>query len=104
LIVDEFLLRALLGGLGVALAAGPLGAFVVWRRMAYFGEALANAALLGAVLAVLLDVDMLVGVLACRCCSPACSPAWSTPAASRSTRCWASSRTGRWPWACSCWP
>ena len=64
MIVDEFLLRALLGGLGVALAAGPLGAFVVWRRMAYFGEALANAALLGAVLAVLLDIDMLVGVLA----------------------------------------
>ena len=64
MIVDEFLLRALLGGLGVALAAGPLGAFVVWRRMAYFGEALANAALLGAVLAVLLDVDMLIGVLA----------------------------------------
>lgn len=64
MIVDEFLLRALLGGLGVALAAGPLGAFVVWRRMALFGEALANAALLGAVFGLLLGVDLLLGVLA----------------------------------------
>lgn len=64
MIVDEFLLRALLGGLGVALAAGPLGAFVVWRRMALFGEALANSALLGAVLGLLLGIDLLLGVLA----------------------------------------
>ena len=36
--MDDFLARALLGGVGVALAAGPLGAFIVWRRMAYFGD------------------------------------------------------------------
>ena len=44
---DAFLLRALLGALGVALVAAPLGCFVVWRRMAYVGDSLAHAALLG---------------------------------------------------------
>lgn len=46
--LDDFAIRAALAGLGVALAAAPLGCFVVWRRMAYFGEATAHAALLGA--------------------------------------------------------
>ncbi len=40
----DFLLYALLAGLGVALVAGPLGCFVVWRRMAYFGDTLAHSA------------------------------------------------------------
>ena len=53
--MDEFLLRALLAGVGVALVAGPLGVFVVWRRMAYFGEALSHSALLGVALGILLD-------------------------------------------------
>ena len=48
--LDDFFLRALLAGLGVALAAGPLGCFVVWRRMAYFGDATAHAAILGVAL------------------------------------------------------
>lgn len=61
--LDDFIVRALLGGIGVALAAGPLGAFVVWRRMAYFGEAIANAGLLGVVFGLLLHLSMLVGVL-----------------------------------------
>ena len=53
--MDEFLLRALLAGIGVALAAGPLGVFVVWRRMAYFGEALSHSALLGVALGVFFE-------------------------------------------------
>ena len=48
--MQDFLIRAVLAGLGVALAAGPLGAFVVWRRMAYFGDATAHAAVLGVAL------------------------------------------------------
>ena len=47
MILDDFMVRAVLAGVGVALAAGPLGCFVVWRRMAYFGDATAHAALLG---------------------------------------------------------
>jgi len=49
--MDAFVLRALAAGVGIALVAGPLGAFVVWRRLAIFGEALAHSALLGVVLA-----------------------------------------------------
>ena len=50
--LGDFLVRAGLAGIGVALAAGPLGCFVVWRRMAYFGDATAHASLLGVTLAV----------------------------------------------------
>ena len=56
--LDDFLVRALLGGIGVALITGPLGCFVVWRRMAYFGNALAHSALLGVAVGVLLAVDL----------------------------------------------
>ena len=49
--MDDFLLRALAAGIGVALVAAPLGVFVVWRRMAYFGDTLAHSALLGVALA-----------------------------------------------------
>ncbi|MFZ5789875.1 MAG: iron chelate uptake ABC transporter family permease subunit [Pseudomonadota bacterium] len=62
--MSDFLLRALLGGIGVALVAGPLGCFVVWRRMAFFGDALAHAALLGVALGFLLGIDLELGVLA----------------------------------------
>jgi len=59
---EAFLIRALAAGIGVALVAGPLGCFVVWRRMAYFGSAMAHAALLGVALALLAEVDPLIGV------------------------------------------
>jgi zinc transport system permease protein len=62
--MDDFLLRALLAGLGVAVVAGPLGAFVVWRRMAYFGDTLAHSALLGVALGFLLGVEPTGAVIA----------------------------------------
>ncbi len=62
-LLDDFLIRALLAGVGVALVAGPLGCFVVWRRMAYFGDASAHAALLGVAIALLTELPVLVGVL-----------------------------------------
>ncbi|MCB1407657.1 MAG: metal ABC transporter permease, partial [Rhodobacteraceae bacterium] len=46
MIIDAFILRALGAGFLLALAAGPLGCFVVWRRLAYFGDATAHAAIL----------------------------------------------------------
>jgi zinc transport system permease protein len=54
--IDDFLWRALLGGLGVAIVAGPLGCFIVWRRMAYFGDTLAHSALLGIALGFLFNL------------------------------------------------
>ncbi len=58
----DFLLNALLAGLALALVAGPLGSFVVWRRMAYFGDTLSHAALLGVALGLMLDVSPTLAV------------------------------------------
>ena len=60
----EFLQRALLAGIGVALVAGPLGCFVVWRRMAYFGTSLAHNAFLGIALGIVLGIDPMFGIAA----------------------------------------
>ena len=60
--LDDFFIRALIAGIGVALVAGPLGCFIVWRRMAYFGDTIAHAALLGVVLAFVLELNLIIGV------------------------------------------
>ncbi len=62
--MDEFLVLALAAGLGLALVAAPFGCFVVWRRMAYFGDTLAHAALLGVVVGVAGGIDVTLGVAA----------------------------------------
>ncbi len=61
-IPDDFFSRAIIAGIGFALVAGPLGCFVVWQRLAYFGDAMAHSALLGVALALAFDVNMLAGV------------------------------------------
>jgi len=60
--LDDFFTRAILAGLGVALVSGPLGCFIVWRRMAYFGAALSHAALLGVALGLFLQINTTAGV------------------------------------------
>lgn len=62
--MDDFLLRAMLAGFGVALVAGPFGAFVVWRRLAYFGDTLAHSALLGVAVGFLLHLNLTLGIVA----------------------------------------
>ena len=62
--MPDFVVRAALAGLGVAAAAGPLGSFIVWRRMAYFGDTLSHSALLGIALGLLLGVDLNLAVVA----------------------------------------
>lgn len=62
--LDDFFTRALVAGVGVALVAGPLGCFVVWRRLAYFGDTLSHAALLGVALAFLMQVNITLSVFA----------------------------------------
>jgi len=63
LLLDDFLFRALLGGIAIAAVAGPLGCFVVWQRMAYFGDSLAHGAILGVALGFFLNIDITVGII-----------------------------------------
>ena len=60
--LDDFFVRAVVGGIGVALLAGPLGCFIVWRRLAYFGDTLSHSALLGVAMALLLNMNITITV------------------------------------------
>ena len=61
--LDDFMVRASLAGIGVAFAAAPLGCFVVWGRMAYFGDATAHAAILGVALSLAFSMSIFVGTV-----------------------------------------
>lgn len=61
--LDNFLVRAVLAGLAVAFAAAPIGCFVVWRRMAYFGDATAHAAILGVAMSLAFSQSIFAGTL-----------------------------------------
>ncbi len=61
---DDFFVRAMMAGIGVALIAAPLGCFIVWRRMAYFGDTISHSALLGVALGFLLQINIGVAVFA----------------------------------------
>ena len=60
--MDDFFIRALIAGVGLAICVGPLGCFVVWRRMAYFGDMMAHSALLGVVISFLFELSIVPGV------------------------------------------
>lgn len=64
LLSEPFLMRALAAGIGLAIVAAPLGCFVVWQRMAYFGETIAQASLIGVALGLFLELDLTLAVLA----------------------------------------
>ena len=59
----DFLLRALVGGIGVAIICGPLGCLVIWQRMSYFGAALSHAALLGVALGIYFRISLYLSIL-----------------------------------------
>lgn len=59
----DFVLYALAAGICLALVAGPLGSFIVWRRMSYFGDTLAHSALLGIALGLLTDSNPQVSII-----------------------------------------
>ena len=61
-VLDDFFVRALIAGSGVALLAGPFGCFVIWRRMAYFGDTMAHSALLGITLSLIFELHSGIGV------------------------------------------
>ena len=60
--LDDFFIRALIAGLGIAIVTGPLGCFVIWRRLSYFGDTLAHSALLGVTLAYTLEINIAFSV------------------------------------------
>ena len=61
--VADFLINALIAGIAIALVSGPLGSFIVWRRMSYFGDTLAHSALLGISLGILMDLDLQLAII-----------------------------------------
>ena len=60
--LDDFFIRALIAGIGIALVAGPLGCFVIWRRLSFFGDTLSHSALLGVTLALSFDINIVLSV------------------------------------------
>jgi zinc transport system permease protein len=62
--MEPFLIRALAAGVGLAIIAAPLGCFIVWQRMAYFGETIAQASLIGIALGLLLQLNVTASALA----------------------------------------
>lgn len=63
ILAEPFFQRALLAGLGIAAVAGPVGCFIVFRRMAYFGETLAHSGLFGVGLGLLLGFSLTLGAV-----------------------------------------
>ena len=63
--LPSLLVPSILAGLGIAIIAGPLGSFVVWRRMAYFGDTLAHASLMGLALGFLFNVNIYLALIVC---------------------------------------
>ena len=59
---DDFFVRALFAGIGIAFVTGPLGCFVVWRRLSYFGDTLSHSALLGVTIAYSFELNIAVSV------------------------------------------
>ena len=60
--LDDFFIRALIAGVGIAIVVGPLGCFVIWRRLSYFGDTLSHSALLGVTLAYSFSLNISLSV------------------------------------------
>ena len=61
--MDDFLIRAIIAGVSIALISGLLGVFILWRRMAYFGDALSHSAILGVSLGLLFSININIGII-----------------------------------------
>ncbi len=64
---DDFIVRAFAAGIGLAFITGPLGCFIVWRRLSYFGDTISHTALLGVVIAYALDFNIIITVFVVSC-------------------------------------
>ena len=61
--IEPFIIRAIIAGVGIAIIAGAIGCFVVWRKMAYFGDSLAHSALLGVALGLVTGISTNLGTI-----------------------------------------
>ena len=59
---DDFFIRAIIAGVGIALITGPLGCFVIWRRFSFFAGTLAHSALLGVTMALVFEINIAFSV------------------------------------------
>lgn len=63
MMLEPFMVRALVAGVALGIVAAPLGCLVVWRRMSYFGSTVAHGGLLGVALGLFLGIDLTLGVI-----------------------------------------
>ena len=59
---DDFFIRALIAGIGIALVTGPIGCFIIWRRLSFFGDTLSHSALLGVTIGFFFDINVAFSV------------------------------------------
>lgn len=62
-VMEDFIVRALLVAIGIAIIAGSLGCLVIWKRMSYFSESVAHSALLGVALGLVSGLGIQLGLL-----------------------------------------
>merc|ERR1711965_1191764 len=59
---DDFFIRALIAGIGIALVTGPIGCFIIWRRLSFFGDTLSHSALLGVTIGFFFELNIAFSV------------------------------------------
>ena len=64
MLIDDFFWRAVIAGIGISIVTGPLGCFVIWKRMSYLGDTMAHSALLGIAFGIYMGFNMILGVFA----------------------------------------
>ena len=63
--INDFFIRALIAGIGISIITAPLGCFVIWRLLSYFGDTLSHSALLGVGIGIFLGLNFTISVLFC---------------------------------------
>jgi len=63
IMIDPFIFHAWLAGIGISLMSAPIGCFIAWQRLVYFGDTVAHAALLGVVLALSFSMMPIAGIV-----------------------------------------
>ena len=98
----DFMIYAVIAGLFIAVVAGPLGCFVVWRRMSYFGDTLAHSSLLGVALAILFGINLQLAIITSCAVFAGVLLLLERRQLLATILCWASSPTALWLLACWC--